>query len=190
MGNSGCGVSRRQFVGSVCPFVLGGLSLPLVPLVSGQQDRPGFWDEFAPAEREAVEGSIMAQSVPGYIGQGYGCAEICLAAAVDYLGEPSEWVNAAAVFSGGLGQRDLCGFLTGGMMAVGVAAGKLHEERTAKRDFARPRGQEYWDWWVSRGPIHCSELRALYDGSEQFMRMAQRVTAKVEQLIAPAAERP
>ena len=74
-------------------------------------------------------------------------------------------------------------------MAVGVAAGTLHEDRTAMKDFARPRGQAFWNWWSSRGPIHCSELRTLYDGNEQFTRMAQRATAKVERLIEPAAER-
>ncbi len=178
MSSSETTLSRRSFVGAVCPFVLGGLTLP--------QERQGFWDPFTTEEEEAVSRSVMAQRVPSYLGEGFGCAEVCVAASVDYLGESRHWVDAAAVFSGGFGQGDLCGFLTGGMMAIGVAAGKLHGERQAMRDFARPRGQEYWNWWTARGPLHCAELRTLYEGREQFVRMAQRAMTKLETLIEPA----
>jgi hypothetical protein len=166
--------------------MLGGLTLPRYLAQGEQQDRPGFWGNFTPEEQEAIQGSEMARSIPGYLGQGLGCAEICLAASVDYLGETRDWLDAAAVFSGGFGQQDLCGFLTGGMMAIGVAAGTLHEDRAALKEFARPRAQQYWEWWTSRGPLHCSELTRMYEGREEFIRMGQRSAAKLEQLFEPA----
>jgi hypothetical protein len=71
-------------------------------------------------------------------------------------------------------------------MAMGIAAGKLNEGRAELKQFARPLKDEYWDWWALRGSVHCAELRTRYDGSEEFTRMTQRATAKVEQLIKPA----
>ena len=65
-------------------------------------------------------------------------------------------------------------------------ARKLHEDRAAMREFSNPRRDEYYAWWQSRGPFHCSELREMYAGSDEFLRMGQRAVAKLEELIAPA----
>jgi hypothetical protein len=178
--------SRRKFVAAVCPVIAGGLALPHGALRAQQQDLPGFWSEFTPEERATIAQSTMAQDVPSYMGQGLGCAEICLASSCKYMGVSDEWVDAAAVFSGGFGKGDLCGLLTGGLMAMGIAAGKLHEGRAELKQFARPLKDDYWDWWTARGPVHCAELRQRYDGSEEFIRMTQRAAAKVEKLIEPA----
>ena len=177
--------SRRTFVGTICPVLAGGLAFPQV-LRAQQQDLPGFWSEFTPQESDTIGKSGMAQDVPNYMGKGLGCAEICLSASCKYMGLSDEWVDVAAVFSGGFGKGDLCGLLTGGLMAMGIAAGKLHEGRAELKQFARPLKDEYWDWWTSRGSVHCAELRTRYDGSEEFLRMTQRAGAKVEQLIEPA----
>ncbi len=180
------GLSRRSFVGSVCPLIVGGLALPRLGLHPAQQDLPGFWSEFTPEEQRLIGGSIMAQDVENFIGRGLGCAEICLAVSCKFMSESDEWLDAAAVFSGGFGKGDLCGFLTGGLMAVGIAAGRLHQDRAAIKQYARPLKDEYWNWWTSRGSLRCSELRTHYEGSEQFLRMAQRATTKLERLIAAA----
>jgi hypothetical protein len=153
-----------------------------------KQPKPGFWTEYTPQEQAAIEASSMAQDVTNFIGHGYGCAECSYMVGLRYLGEPEERLGAALAFSGGFGKGDLCGFLSGGMMAIGVAARKLHEDRKAMRDFAKPRIQELWDWWTSRGPLHCADLRELYQGDEAFLRMGQRTAAKVEELIAPARQ--
>jgi hypothetical protein len=128
----------------------------------------------------------MAQDITNFVGHGYGCAECALIVGLRYLGEPEEKLASAAVFSGGFGKGDLCGFFTGSMMAIGIAARKLHADRSAMRAFANPRRDAFWDWWQSRGPLHCSDLRKLYDGQDQFVRMGQRAVAKLEELIAPA----
>jgi hypothetical protein len=178
--------SRRRFVGTVCPMIAGGLAFPRSLLRAQQQGQAGFWSEFTPEEQAVITGSSMALDVPNYMGQGLGCAEICLAASCRYMGVSDQWIDAAAVFSGGFGKGDLCGLLTGGLMAMGIAAGKLYEGRAELKQFARGLKDEYWDWWTARGPVHCAELRQLYSGSEQFTRMTQRAAAEVEHLIERA----
>jgi hypothetical protein len=182
----GCGLSRRRFINAVSPLAVGCLGLPTFGRQLISQEKPGFWGEFTSVERSAIDSSVMAQDLPNFIGHGYGCAECALIVGLRYLGEPEERLGAAAVFSGGFGKGDLCGFFTGSMMSIGIAARKLHNDRAAMREFATPRRDEFWDWWQSRGPLHCSELRELYNGSDQFLRMGQRAVAKVEELIAPA----
>ncbi len=131
------------------------------------QDKPGFWSNFTPQEQRIIDASIMARDIQNYAGHGFGCAERCYIVALRYLGEPEARLEAATVFNGGLGQGDLCGMLTGGMLGIGVAAGKLHQDRTERRRRARQMSNEYWKWWLSRGPVHCSELRRMYQGGEE-----------------------
>lgn len=184
--DSATGLSRRRFLNAVSPLAVGCLGVPCFGKRTWAQEKPGFWTAYTLEEQRLVEGSVMAQDILNFIGHGYGCAECALAVGLRYLGEPEERLGAAAVFSGGFGKGDLCGFFTGSMMAIGIAARKLHDDRAAMRDFARPRRDEFWNWWEARGPFDCRELRELYDGREQFVRMGQRAVAKLEELIAPA----
>ncbi len=181
-----CALSRRRFINTVSPLAVGCLGIPVIGKRLIAQDKPGFWSEYTLAERAVVDSSVMAQDITNFVGHGYGCAECALAVGLRYLGEPEERLGAAAVFSGGFGKGDLCGFFTGSMMAIGIAARKLHSDRSAMREFANPRRDEFWEWWQTRGPLHCSDLREMYDGSDQFLRMGQRAVAKLEELIAPA----
>ena len=178
--------TRRRFIHTLTPLAAGCLGVPLLSKGLFSQEKPGFWSEFTPEEQRSINSSVMAQDIRNYAGHGYGCAECALMVGLRYLGEPEYRLGAAGVFSGGFGKGDLCGFFTGSMMAIGIAARKLHEDRSAMREFSRPLRDEYWDWWTSRGPLHCSDLREMYDGSEQFLRMGQRAVAKLEELIAPA----
>jgi hypothetical protein len=180
------GLTRRRFFHTLTPVAAGCLGVPCLGKRLFAQDKPGFWSEYSPEEQRAVDSSVMAQDMTNFAGHGFGCAECSLGVGLNYLGEPQEKLGAAAVFSGGFGKGDLCGFFTGAMMSIGIAARKLHEDRTAMREFANPLRDEYYEWWLSRGPLHCSELREMYDGSDQFLRMGQRAVVKLEELIAPA----
>jgi len=196
--------SRRQILASLPPLACCGMAIPLlgrssfgtVEAVTGggpgqgdpTQHKPGFWASFTPEERQAVDASVMAHDLTNYAGHGYGCAECAYMVGLRYLGEPEERLSAAGVFSGGFSQGDLCGFLTGSMMTIGVAAGKLHKDRQAMREFSRPLAEAYWEWWESRGPLHCGDLRKLYAGNEEFLRMGQRAVTKLEELVAPARQ--
>ncbi len=181
-----CGVTRREFVGSLTPLLAGGLGLPSLSEGLREQDKPGFWSNFTRLEERSIGASEMARDIQNYVAHGFGCAECCYVVALRYLGEPEARLDAATAFNGGLGQGDLCGMLTGGMLAIGVAAGRLHQDRTELRRRARQMSNEYWNWWLSRGPVHCSELRVMYESGEEFLRMAQRAVATVEHLIQVA----
>jgi hypothetical protein len=82
-----------------------------------------------------------------------------------------------------MGQRNVCGLLTGGIMAIGAAGMKFHpQDRKAFRAFVSTRRKEYWSWWSAMAPLNCGELRTHYDGPG-FERMAQRVAARLESLL-------
>lgn len=181
-----CGLSRRRFIHSISPLAVGCLGVPALTKRLNAQEKPGFWSEFSTEEQRVIDSSVMAQDMTNFAGHGYGCAECSLGVGLNYLGEPQERLGAAAVFSGGFGKGDLCGYFTGAMMAIGIAARKLHADRAAMREFAGPRRDEFWAWWESRGPFHCRELTELYSGGEEFLRFGQRAAAKLEELIAPA----
>jgi hypothetical protein len=130
----------------------------------------------------------MAKDIENYAGKGYSCAESIYVVSLNALDRPEEWLHAAAVFGGGLGKRDLCGLLTGGMMAIGVAGGKLHPNRKDAKDWAREASSSYWDWWESMAPLHCRDLRTKYEGKDEYLRMCKRAAFKIEQLIEQAID--
>ena len=128
--------------------------------------------------------SPMAREIAALQGRGLSCAEMSLLAALRFLGLPESHLGAAGVFGGGVGKGDLCGFLTGSLMAFGLAASvRYGSDRAEMRGVARAMSNEYWDWWLSRGDLHCSILRPTYDGSEDFLRMAQRTALKAEEVL-------
>ena len=77
---------------------------------------------------------------------------------------PESHAWAAAGFGGGMGQRDLCGFLTGGFMGIGFAVGGLDLERKEAKARSRPAFQQYWEWWQTQAPpIALISLRPAMD---------------------------
>ena len=178
---------RRRFIHSLSGLAVG--STLLTTLIEAQepvQQGRKFRDPFDDGEAEAVRISVMAQDMASSMGQGYSCAELMLKVSLRFLGKPDDYLHAAAAFGGGLGQGDLCGFLTGGMMAIGFAAGMMESDLTALHQNARERGNEYWSWWQELGPNHCAALREEYEGAEEFLRVGQRAAVKIEALIEPA----
>jgi hypothetical protein len=146
--------------------------------------KPGFHGEFNPEEAERVAASPMAREMASLQGRGFSCAEMSLLAALRFLGLPESHLGAAGVFGGGVGKGDLCGFLSGSLMAFGLAASARHAtDRAEMRRVARAMSNEYWDWWLSRGDLHCAILRPTYEGSEEFLRLAQRTALKTEELL-------
>jgi hypothetical protein len=144
---------------------------------------PGFHREFTAEEAEKVAASPMAREIAALQGQGYSCAEMSLLAALRFLGLPEEHLGSAGVFGGGVGKQDLCGFLTGNLMAFGLAASARIPDRAERRRVGRALSNEYWDWWLTRGDIHCAILRPTYNGAEEFVRVGQRAALKAEELL-------
>ena len=197
------GMSRRRFIGALPLTVLATPTLgssvegifgpedpgprPLKGEGSGPGDQQarklGFSQPFTEAEAAAVAASPMAGIVAGLNGQGYPCSEMMLLAALRQFGLPEDRLDAAAVFGGGVGKRDLCGFLTGGLMAIGIAAGVKYTDRQALHSVGRRASNAYWDWWLTRGDLHCMGPLTTHETPEEFVRMAQRAAVKLEEVI-------
>jgi len=181
------GFTRRRFMGSVSCLVLGGSWIHRIPSVPIQEkQKRTFRQPFSSEEKKIIGQSSMANNIESYLDKRYSCAEAIFSVSLEALGCPENWVHASASFGGGLGRGDLCGLLTGGMMAIGVAGGKLHQDRDAMKQWVRQKSDAYWAWWETWGPVHCRQLRTQYEGREEFLMMSQRVAAKMETIIQPA----
>lgn len=127
--------------------------------------------------------SGMAQEIARINGQGYPCSEMILLAALRRFQLPENHLDAAAVFGGGVGKRDLCGLLTGGLMAIGIAAGHKYADRNEVHRVGRAASSAYWDWWLTRGDLHCMGYGTAHETSEEFLRMCQRAAARLESVM-------
>jgi len=180
---------RRQFL-SVLPVFTLGSHLWISnrhPDIQEKRTRT-FGQPFSPDEKIIIEKSVMAKDIDNFAGKGYSCAESILFVSLRYLDKPEEWGNAAAAFGGGLGKGDLCGLLTGSMMAIGIAGGKMYENRLIMKKEVRDASNTFWNWWESWAPIHCQDLRNEYEGSEAYLRMCKRVAVKLEQFMGPEVQ--
>ena len=187
------GISRRRFVSAlpltvlVTPHALSGCVAEeeggKEPLPILQSQGPGFIGPFSEAEATAVAASPMAQEIAGLNGKGYPCSEMILLAALRRFDLPENHLDAAAVFGGGVGKRDLCGLLTGGLMAIGFAAGEKHADRAQVHQVGRAASNAYWDWWLTRGDLHCMGTGTTHENSEEFVRMCQRTAVQLEAVL-------
>jgi len=109
-----------------------------------------------------------------------------LAVALRYLKKSEDLIWAAGAFGGGLGNKDLCGFLTGGEMAIGIYAGEQKLERKAAKEICNLKGREFWQWWISEAPLHCAEIREGRTDNKVCRRLGKLAAAKIEDLIRPA----
>jgi hypothetical protein len=103
--------------------------------------------------------------------------------ALRFLKKPEDTAWAASGFGGGLGHKDLCGFLTAGVMAIGVHAGTLPLERKAAKEACGRKVKEYWEWWAAAAPLHCGEIREGRTGYKVCERLGRLAAAKLEQLL-------
>ena len=185
------GISRRNFV-SALPLTLlatPSLASPLLgaegpanpPFREGQ--KPGFIGPYSEEEETAVAASPMAQKIATLHGKGYPCSEMILLAGLRVFELPEDHLDAAAVFGGGAGKRDLCGLLTGGLMAIGFAAGEKYEDRGVVHQTGRQASNAYWEWWLSRGDLHCMGPGTEHDDAPTFLRMTQRTALKLEEVM-------
>ncbi len=188
-------ISRRRFV-SVIPLTVlaapatlaaceareGGNEVPQ-PQPILQSQGPGFIGEFTENEAAAVASSAMAQEIAGLNGKGYPCSEMMLLAALRRFDLPENHLDAAAVFGGGVGKRDLCGLLTGGLMAIGFVVGEKYADRGQVHSVGRTASNAYWDWWMTRGDLHCMGYGTTHENSDEFVRMCQRTAVKLESVL-------
>lgn len=176
--------SRREFVCAVS--VLGALPVVLSREVAAAQDKPDktIRELFSAQEWEQLSKSTMAMEIDNYFRRGYSCAEAILLVSLRRMGLDESLTCAAAAFGGGLGQKDLCGFLTGACMAFGFAARKSSLEKSEAKKRCSAASKEYWDWWKKQYPLRCSEITVTTEDRAKCRLMAPRLAAKVEELLA------
>jgi len=177
---------RREFIASASFLVLGTRLFSMSPFSSqSAQATQEFKEELTPEELKFVESSVMAKELKNYFGKGYSCAESLLMVSLRFLEKPEELVWLASGFGGGLYHKDLCGFLTSGIMAIGLSAGMLKKERAEGKEYCKQKVKEYWKWWASMAPLHCSEIRKEGTSSKVCQRLGQLAAVKIEELIKP-----
>ncbi len=184
---------RREFIASASFLALGGQLFGMSPFSSQSVQAPQeLREELTPEELEIAEGSIMAKDLKNYFIKGYSCAESLLMVSLKFLGKPEELVWLASGFGGGLYHKDLCGFLTSGVMAIGLSSGMLEKERAKGKEHCKQNVKQYWKWWTSIAPVHCSEIRKEDTSSKEdtgykvCQRLGQLASVKIEELIKPA----
>jgi hypothetical protein len=177
-------VGRRDFIATSSFWALG------TSLVGGDfcaqesaTKEPELLEELTAEELELVEGSVMAKDLNNYFEKGYSCAESGLMVALRHLEKPEELVWVAGGFGGGLGRRDLCGFLAAGVMAIGLAAGDLPLDRKEAKQKCRRMVKDYWQTWISMSPLHCWEIREGRTGFKVCRRLGMLASARLETLF-------
>lgn len=142
-------------------------------------------EELSADELKWIESSALAKDLTNYFGKGYSCAESILMVSLRYLEKPEEWVWAAAGFGGGMYQKDLCGFLTAGIMGLGFACGTLDKPRKEAKALCGDLVKEYWKWWGTQAPFRCSQIRTEGTTSKVCLNQGLLSAAKIEELIEP-----
>lgn len=178
-------LSRRFFIASATTFLVGselfGRSSQRVPVFQTPQE---LKEELSENELEWVEKSSMAKDIKNYFGKEYSCAESLWMVSLRHLQKSEELVWIASGFGGGLYHKDLCGFLTGGIMAVGLRSGMLEKTRKEAKEHCKKLVKEYWKWWTSQAPLHCSEIRKEETSREVCVRLGLLAAAKTEELLS------
>ena len=82
-----------------------------------------------------------------------------------------------------MGRQDLCGFLTGGVMGLGLAAGDLPLERDEAKERCRRAVRSYWEWWDEHAPSKCSDIRKPGSSGAVCTRLGLLASACVESQI-------
>lgn len=177
---------RRQFITSASFLMLGGGLLGMPAYSSGSiQAHQELREELTSDELKIVKSSVMAKDLDNYFEDDYSCAESMFMVSLKYLKKSENLVWIASGFGGGLYHEDLCGFLTGGIMAIGLSSGSLKEERWSAKEACALKVEEYWKWWTSIAPLHCSEILTEGRTSKICFRLGHLASAKVEKLIKP-----
>ncbi len=133
---------RRAFLGRTCAClgVIPVLDLASFHMASGDQ------------------AANMKDLTALHLGQGFWSADSLLLSAAKYLEKPEEVVAVAVGFGGGMLRKDLCGFVTGGVMSIGLFCNATQGSNRAARDKCHRLTREYLAWWEGNHPLRCAEI--------------------------------
>jgi C_GCAxxG_C_C family probable redox protein len=136
-------LNRREFLGLSCSC-LGLISVAEVKAL---------------AEQAAEQGASMKSLTLQHLTEGYWSADSLLLSAAKYLKEREDIVKVATGFGGGILQKDLCGYVTGGVMAIGLFSGAVKGNDKAARDRCHRLTKEYIKWWAENYPLRCGDIK-------------------------------
>ena len=177
-------IQRRSFLACSSFILLGAASLRASPLLPQATPKgPDLIEALSPEDLKQVEGSVMSEDMKNFWHKGHSCAETGLIVALRYMKKPEDLVWVAAGFGGGLGHQDLCGFLTSGVMAIGIHAGDLKIDTNTAKMRCMQMTQEFWTWWTETAPLHCSEIRQGHQDFNVCHRIGRLATAKIESIL-------
>ena len=176
------GMPRRTFIASsmLLGNTLFGVSLDLGAKIQAARKAK---ETLSYDEKKWIGDSTLAQDLGKYFGHDFSCAESLLMVSLRFLGKPEEWVWAAAGFGGGMYNRDLCGFLTGGIMALGFASGMLKMPRKEAKEYCGDLVEKYWDWWGLQAPYRCAQIREGQTTYAVCMNQGLLSAAKINELL-------
>lgn len=179
-------LNRRKFITTASGVFIGSAKFWLPSNLSlSAQSGQKVKEVLSADELEWIGKSTLAKDLKNYFHQGYSCAESLFMVSLRYLGKPEELVWVAAGFGGGMSHKDLCGFLTAGTIAIGLGSGMLKIPRKEAKEYCGDLVKQYWKWWVSHSPLHCSEIRTEETGSKVCDNLGLLSAAKIEDLIKP-----
>jgi hypothetical protein len=177
-------IMRREFISSTPLLLFGAASLEASVIPEQAQPKGAdLTENLSPAELAMVNESIMASDMDNYWHKGYSCAETGLMVALRYLKKPENLVWVAGGFGGGIGHQDLCGFLTAGIMGIGLHTGALKLDAKEAKMRCGQKTNEYWNWWISTAPLHCRDIRENRNGFEVCHRLGKLASVKLESLL-------
>ena len=176
-------ISRRGFLEKGSGLLAGTAVLSGKSFALNQESLQVMKDELSPEELKWVNQSLMSKNLKNYFGEGYSCAESLLMVSLEYLGRSKEILWTAAGFGGGMLHGDLCGFLTGGVMAIGVWGGTLSLQRNEAKERVAHNVEEFWKWWKSIAPFRCKEIQSQGSNPQRCFRLGRLAAAKIHDLI-------
>jgi C_GCAxxG_C_C family probable redox protein len=190
MNNTGQGhawCNRRRWIG----IAAGAGALTAIPAWALQDEtkgtrwtQPDLARELSPEEHVSAKSSrLVVHALQLKREGGYNCAELVLTAVLKSYNLPQKTSEAAAAFGGGIGHGEVCGFLTGASMALGVLAFKSGGERAEVKQRLKGWNDALWMWWKNLAPLACRDLRPHYNKAG-FENMLIRVCLQVEKIVA------
>ena len=115
-----------------------------------------------------------------YFGNGFHCAEAVASAVLEALDHnPTEAAAHSTAFGGGVGStyEELCGALSGGLIAIGHLYGR--RRRDEDWDLAAKKGAELRRIFLDQfETCHCGTLRERF-GQEQQMDECRKIVRKI-----------
>ena len=126
-----------------------------------------------------------------YFNSGFHCAESIARAILEHYGEHynPEWIKAASAFQGGIGKckQDVCGALTGGIVALGILKGRTNPETDhSEALFLANRFRE--EFIKKLGSTNCHTLlKTVVDPNPEYS--CQHLTREATGILADVIEK-